>query len=137
MKRLLLPVCLILIAIVLFSGASGKKPVAVENLTVSEAAFAIRNNENEDATSFLLGRFLGEQGTRLNFDGKGGVEKTAVNLNMESGRYLLMQTADGAAVLQITFDDELLIYSYRLNSPEGDFILTDRSGATEVFHPIL
>ena len=137
MKRLLLPVCLILIAVVLFSGVGEKQTTPIEDLTVSEAAFSIRSSGSEDATSFLVGRFLSNQGTRLNFDGSGAVEKTAANLNVEPGKYRLTQSADGAVVLQITFDEVQSMYCYRLSSPEGEFELTDSSGNIETFHPIL
>ena len=138
MKRLLLPVCVILIAIVLFSGIGNNGEVkAPETLSVSEAAFVIRTSDHEDATAFLIGRFLGDQGTRLNFNGAGTAEKTSVNLTMETGTYVLTQSTGGTALLQIKFGDELCLYTFSLVSESGDFRLTDADGNSEIFKPLL
>ena len=137
MKRLLLPVCVILIAIVLFSGIGNNGEAnAPENLSVSEAAFVIRTSDSEDASAFLVGRFQGEQGTRLNFDGAGTAEKTSVNLTMESGTYVLTQASGGTALLQIKFGGELRLYTFSLTSNEGAFRLTDADGNSEIFTPL-
>lgn len=138
MKRLLWPVCIILIAIVLFSVGGDEKDIAEPGeLSVSEAAFAVRTSACEDATAFLVGNFRSDQGTRLNFDGSGAAEKASPNLNVENGSYELTQTAGGTALLQIRFGNVPEMYTFQLMGPTGEFRLTDADGNYEIFDPIV
>lgn len=138
MKRLLVPVCIIIIAIVLFSVAGNDgATVTTGPVSVSEAAYTVRTSQAEDATGFLVGRFSGNQGTNLFFDGSGEVKQLQVNLDTEIGDYNLTQARAGAALLKITFGGELKMYTFELASPEGDFRLTDADGNTEIFRPVL
>ena len=139
MKRLLLPVCIIIIAIVLFSavGAPGESPALPDSISVSEAAYTVRTMPREDATGFLVGRFSGNQGTNLFFDGSGEVKQLQINLNTETGAYSLTQARTGAALLQVSIGGEMRMYTFELASPEGDFRLTDADGNTEFFRPVL
>ena len=139
MKRLLLPVGIILIAIVLFSAAGnpGRMRAVPDAVSVSEAAYSMRTNSGETANSFLIGRFAGNQGTNLAFDGVGAVKQTMSNLDSIEGSYTLTQSSSGAALLQIVLEDSAKMYSFELTSPEGNFRLTDADGNTEIFRPIL
>ena len=137
MKRLLLPVCIILIAIVLFSVGGEIDTAEPKELSVSEAAFAVRTSVCEDATAFLVVNFRSEQGTRLNFDGSGSAEKASPNLNVENVSYELTQTAGGTALLQISFGDAVERYTFQLMGPTGRFRLTDANGNYEIFDPVV
>ena len=136
MKRLLWPICIVLIAIVLFSGFGGTEDGAFqEPASVSEAAFAMRTTGYEDVTSFLVGRFLGDQGTSLRFDGVGGFSETGVNLDTRQGTVTLTQSEGGAALLRLTVDGTPQLYTFQLISAEGAFTLTDANGDSETFQP--
>lgn len=140
MKRLLWPICVVLIAIVLFSGFSGTDDGIggmQDSLSVSEAAFAMRTSSSEDVTSFLVGRFAGDKGTTLRFDGVGGVSEISVGLVIREGTAILTQSEGGAALLQLSIDDTLQLYTFQLVSAEGAFTLTDANGDSETFQPIL
>lgn len=139
MKRLLLPACIIIIAIVLFSAAgnSDRMRAVPDTISVSEAAYSVRTEPGETANSFLVGRFAGNQGTNLTFDGAGAVKQTMVNLDGVEGSYTLTQSRSGAALLQLALGDSAKMYSFELTSPEGDFRLTDADGNTEIFRPVL
>ena len=137
-KRLLVPVALILVLIALFSLGGHRGVHAVpEGLSVSEAAYSVRSETAETVNSFLVGRFSGNQGTNLSFDGVGSVKQTEVNLDGVEGSYTLTQSRSGAALLQLCFDGTVTLYSFALTSPEGDFRLTDADGNTEYFRPVL
>ena len=136
MKRLLWPICIVLLAIVLFSGFGGTEELAFQDpSSVSEAAFAMRTSGYEDVTSFLVGRFLGDQGTSLRFDGVGGFSETSVNLDTRAGTVSLIQSEGGAALLQLTVDGTPQLYTFQLISAEGAFTLTDADGNSETFQP--
>lgn len=137
MKRLFWPVCVVLVAIIVFSGfgGAGSDGQAQDSFSVSEAAFAVRTSGSEDVTSFLVGRFQGDQGTSLRFDGVGGVWETGSNLVSREGSVTLSQSGNGATLLQLRFDGVSLLYTFRLESAAGDFSLTDVSGNCELFAP--
>ena len=139
MRRLLLPVCIIFIAIVLFSvaGNPGGMKAVPDAISVSEAAYSVRAESGETVNAFLVGRFAGNQGTNLSFDGVGAVKQTKSNLDSIDGSYTLTQSKSGAALLQLRFGDTVKMYSFELTSPEGNFRLTDADGNTEIFRPIL
>ena len=138
MKRLLVPVCIIFIAIVLFSVAGNPSAQAVPDaISVSEAAYSVRAGASETANAFLVGRFAGNQGTNLSFDGVDAVKQTKANLDAAEGSYTLTQSKSGPALLQLRFGEALKMYSFELTSPEGDFRLTDADGNTEFFRPVL
>lgn len=137
MKRLLWPICIVLIAIVLFSGFSGAEDMAPQDLSsVSEAAFAMRTSGYEDVTSFLVGNFVGDSGMKLRFDGVGGVTETSPSLDLRSGTAVLTQSQGGAALLQLSIDGTPQLYSFQLVSAEGAFTLTDAEGNSETFQPL-
>ncbi len=139
MRRLLLPICIIVLAVILFS-VLGDKNSTGENAprftTVSEAAFSMRSSGAEDATSFLVGSYIGEQGEKLNFSGTGEVRRVAQNLSVAEGSYSLLQSADGASILRMGYSDADQLYAFRIVSPEGRFSLTDQQGNTEIFTPV-
>ena len=139
MKKLILAVCAVMLVVFLVTGG-GKKAAdsaSPEILSVSEAAFSIRNSESEDATSFLVGRFTKENGERLSFDGRGEVKKIAVNLVTEVGSYTLTQTNSGAAILRMDIGDAVELYSFKVLSAQGGFTLTDADGNTVTYTPVV
>ena len=139
MKKLVLAVCAVMLVVLLVTGG-GKKAAdgtSPEILSVSEAAFSIRNSESVDATSFLVGRYTKENGERLSFDGQGEVRKIAVNLVTEVGSCTLMQTDSGAAILRMDMDNGVELYSFKILSPEGGFVLTDEDGNTQTYTPVV
>ena len=131
MKRLIIPICVIVVAMLLFS-VNGKQPETAEPLDVETAAFMIRTSESRNASQCLVGKFLGDQGTRLNFDGNGTVESTAVNLDVTSGSYSLTES-DGASILQMKFDGVRTMYILQHLPDEVGFRITDANGNSEVF----
>ena len=136
MKRLLWPICIVLIAIVLFSGFGGTEDIAPQDpSSVSEAAFAMRTAGYEDVTSFLVGRFTGDSGTNLRFDGMGGVTETSPSLELREGSAILTQSKGGATLLQLSIDGTQQLYTFQLVSAEGAFTLTDADGHSETFQP--
>lgn len=139
MKKLLLPFCIIVVIAVLFSVGGRKQggDSAVPQFSdVSEAAFSMRSSGSEDATSFLVGSFTGEHGQKMSFSGDGEAKKIAQNLSSESGTYSLLQSTDGAAILRMDIAGASNLYSFRIASPEGGFVLTDSRGAEETFIPV-
>ena len=141
MKRLLLPICIVALLALLISAINGKgkQPAAEEAprfSTVSEAAFSMRSSGSEDATSFLIGTFAGEHGEKLAFNGTGEVKRVLQNLSSTSGTYSLLQSADGAALLNLSVGGAEKIYAFSIASPEGGFIIRDADGKTETFLPV-
>ena len=143
MKKLLLPICIIALALLLFSAVKDKAPkpeqaaAAPRVTSVSEAAFSMRSSGSEDATSRLVGNFRGEDGEKLVFNGKGELRRVSQNLSMVTGSYQLLQSADGAAILDMELDGGgKALYSFAISSPEGNFTLTDGNGAEKTFVPI-
>lgn len=140
MKRILLPVFIIALAVLLISAISGKgKPAedAPRIVTVSEAAFSMRSTGAEDATSFLVGSFAGEHGEKLMFSGAGEVKRVLQNLSSVTGSYSLLQSADGAVILSLDIAGAEKLYAFTLASPEGQFTIRDADGNTETFTPVL
>ena len=140
MKKLLLPICIIALALLLFSAVKGKtaKPGqdAPSVTSVSEAAFSMRSSGSSDATSRLVGSYKGEDGEKLVFNGTGEVKRVAQNLSSVTGRYTLLQSADGAAILDLELNGGNALYSFVISSPEGNFTLTDGDGAAKTFTPV-
>jgi len=139
MKKLVLSVCAVMLFVLVVCGGQKKANAgaAPEILSVTEAAFSIRNSDCEDVTDFLVGRFAGENGRLLCFDGQGEVKEVASNLVTQTGSCTLTESEDGAAVLRIVEDGAVKLYSFKVYSPEGGFILTDENGKTETFTPVI
>ena len=140
MKRFFLPVFIIALAVLLISAISGKgKPTeeAPRIVTVSEAAFSMRASGAEDATSFLVGSFTGEHGEKLVFNGAGEVKRVLQNLSTTTGSYALLQSADGASILELDIAGAAKLYAFSLTSPEGQFTIRDADGNAQTFTPIL
>ena len=140
MKKLLLPLCIVALVAVLLSAVNGKgKPEAdgaPRFTTVSEAAFSMRSSGSEDATSFLVGSYTGERGEKLSFNGAGEVKRVLQNLSSVTGRYSLMQSADGAAILDLDIGGTEKLYAFVIAGPEGGFTITDADGNKESFTPV-
>ena len=139
MKKLLLPICIIALVAILITAIAGKgktETAAPHFSTVSEAAFSMRSSGSEDATSFLVGTFSGERGEKLVFSGSGEVKRVLQNLSSTAGTYSLLQSSDGAALLELSIGNAEKIYSFTVASPEGGFIIRDTDGNEETFVPL-
>ena len=139
MRKLLLPICIIALAAILFSAVGGKQKPAEETprfTTVSEAAFSMRSSGSEDATSFLVGSFSGEHGEKLNFSGTGEVKRILQNLSSVTGTYSLLQSTDGASILRLDIGGVSKLYAFSVSSQEGGFTITDTDGNREAFTPV-
>ena len=141
MRKLLLPICIVLLAALLLPVIAGKAKSAgsaaeaPQITTVSQAAFSMRSSGAEDATSRLVGCYTGEHGEKLNFDGDGEVRRIGQNLSAVEGSYTLLQSSDGASILDMDLGGQKL-YSFAFTSQEGAFTLTDTEGGTETFTPV-
>ncbi len=139
MKRLLLPICIVaLLALILsaFGGKGKQTEDAPRFTTVSEAAFSMRSSGSEDATSFLVGSYAGEHGEKLSFNGAGEVKRVLQNLSSTTGRYSLLQSSDGAAILDLDVGGSEKLYAFVIAGPEGGFTITDADGNSETFTPV-
>lgn len=140
MKRLLLPICIVALAIVLITAAGGKGKTAAADeprfSTVSEAAFSMRSSGSEDATSFLVGGFTGEKGEKLVFNGGGEVKRVLQNLSSATGTYSLLQSTDGASLLTLNIAGAEKVYAFVIASPDGGFTIRDADGNAETFTPV-
>ena len=140
MKKLLLLICIVALAAVLLSAVGGKKQASADGeprfTTVSEAAFSMRSSGSVDATSRLVGSYAGEHGEKLIFNGAGEVKRVLQNLSSVTGTYSLLQSTDGAAILDLDIAGDQRLYSFRLTSSDGAFTLTDPDGATRSYTPV-
>ena len=139
MRKLLLPICIVALVAVLLSGVSEKQPTtrdAPRFTTVSEAAFSMRSSGSQDATSFLVGTYAGEHGEKLTFNGAGEVKRVLQNLSSTTGRYALLQSTDGAAILDLDVGGNEKLYAFVVAGPDGGFTITDADGNTESFTPV-
>ena len=142
MKKLLLPICIVALLALVISAIAGKTKPEAETKdaprfsTVSEAAFSMRSSGAEDATSFLVGSFAGEHGEKLSFNGSGQVKRVLQNLSSVAGTYSLLQSADGAVLLNLNIGNAEKIYTFAIASPEGGFTIRDTDGNTETFMPL-
>lgn len=139
MKKLALPLCVIIVA-ALLSVISGKQATnndAPQIRSVSEAAFSVRNSECTDATSFLVGKFSGDNGSKLTFTGDGYVTEVKQDFSAATGEYTLTQTEEGFSMLEIRdMSGEAHLFTFALVSPDGDFVLTDAAGVSVNFKPM-
>lgn len=139
MKKLLLPICIIALVAILITAIAGKGKTETDAprfSTVSEAAFSMRSTGSEDATSFLVGTFSGERGEKLVFSGSGEVKRVLQNLSSTAGTYSLLQSADGAALLDLSIGNAEKIYTFAVASPDGGFVIRDTDGNEETFLPV-
>ena len=139
MRKLLLPICIVALVAILLSGVSEKQPTkgdAPRFTTVSEAAFSMRSSGSQDATSFLVGTYAGEHGEKLTFNGAGEVKRVLQNLSSTTGRYALLQSTDGAAILDLDVGGNEKLYAFVVAGPDGGFSITDADGNTESFTPV-
>jgi hypothetical protein len=104
-----------------------------ENLTLAEAAYSVRGAETTDATRFLVGKFLSSDGSKLIFDGFGGLRQITDDYALTDGSYSLTEAADGAAVVRIELGGAPSLYLFDLLSPDGSFSLTDAAGNAQTF----
>ena len=141
MRRWILAICVIALLALVLSAVGGKgrdaeqEPDAPAFQTVTEAAFSLRKSGAEDATSFLVGNYMGERSGKMVFDGAGQVRQIRKDLSYIPGSYSLMQSADGAVILRMELDRGERLYSFSLASPEGGFLLRDENGREETFLP--
>ena len=136
MKKFLVFLAIIVFGIAAAVQISGSIHQNADGLTLAEAAFSVRAKETTDSTPFLVGKFLGEDGSRIVFDGCGGVTRYAVNLSEASGSYSLMQADNGAAVIRMDLGSGPALYTFTIVSSEGQFTLTDAANVVHTFTPV-
>lgn len=134
-KKLL---CILLVAAAVIAAVAmvGGKSGDPADITVADAAFSLRTQSRADATGFLVGKFQSADGTRLIFDGKGGVKRVDQSYAETDGTCTLTQSADGSAVLRLTLGDAVTLATFRLASEDGAFTLTDAAGTTATYTPV-
>ena len=59
------------------------------------------------------------------------------NLSSVTGDYSLLQSTDGAVILDLNIGGSAKLYAFAIASPEGGFIITDQDGNTETFLPVM
>ena len=140
MRKVFLSICIIALLALVLSAVAGRTSAPAEDApritSVSEAAFSMRSTGAQDATSRLVGSYTNDRGEKFNFSGSGEVRRVAQNLSSVDGSYSLLQSADGAAILDMSFDGRQALYTFALASPEGQFTLTDADGATQTLTPV-
>ena len=139
MKKLafgLLAICMVVLLVVSLNG--GFDDVENNNIKFNEAAFTMPSSVTgaKDATSFLVGEFDGEDGSHISVDGKGNIRVTKDGLT-RSGRYALRQQPDLSAMIQFSFEDGDELYMFSLVSEIGEFSLTDDSGKSVKYTPVI
>ncbi len=139
MKKLafgLLAICMVVLLVVSLNG--GFDDVENNNIKFNEAAFTMPSSVTgaTDATTFLVGEFDGEDGSHISVDGKGNIRVTKDGLT-RSGRYALRQQPDLSAMIQFSFEDGDELYMFSLVSEIGEFSLTDDSGKSVKYTPVI
>lgn len=111
-----------------FEDAGGYNNISGYN----EAAFSMPTSQSgaTDSTSFLVGQFVGADGSRLSFDGVGNVKFTEATGIVRGGKYTLLQQADYSAMIQFSFDSGTELYSFAIINDKGNFVLGDADGAS-------
>lgn len=134
-KKLL---CILLVAVAVIAAIAmiGGKSGDPADITVADAAFSLRTQSRADATGFLVGKFQSADGSRLIFDGRGGVKRVEQSYAETEGTCSLSQSSDGSAVLRLAFGDAVTLATFRLVSEDGSFTLTDASGASATYSPV-
>lgn len=130
--------CIVLAVLVVFH-FSGESDFATDNLKrVNEASFDMSlGGGGSDATAFLVGNFEAADGSRLSFNGTGGVTMTAADGSAKSGDYVLVQYEDYSAMIRFSFPDDSRAYAFRLATASGSFTLTDSQGSSVTYTPYL
>jgi len=136
MKKSLIFIIVVLIAIAAVVQLYGDFNSDADGLTLAEATYSVRTLETTDSTPFLVGKFLSEDGSRLVFDGAGGVRRIAQNLTETEGSYSLTQAKDGAAVISLDLGNGPALYTFSLTSPDDEFTLTDSANIAHRFTPL-
>lgn len=118
-----------------FEDAGGYNNISGYN----EAAFSMPTSQSgaTDSTSFLVGQFIGADGSRLSFDGVGNVKSTGPTGIVRSGKYTLLQQADYSAMIQLAFDEGTELYSFAIINDKGNFVLGDADGNTVEYQPVI
>ena len=132
-----LAICMVVLLVISLNG--GFDDVENKNMNFNEAAFSIPSSisGSKDITSFLIGEFDGDDGTRLSVDGQGHAKLTRGIGFVQNGSYTLLQQNDGSAMLRFVFDSGEELYAFALTSEAGDFSLTDSDGRTVNYSPVI
>ena len=135
MKRFLVIIVILVLcaaAVFQFAGSVQESP---EGLTLAEATFSLRKEDTRDCTVFLVGRFLSDDGAKLEFDGAGTVTRFETNLTETKGTYSLTQAKGGAAVVRMDLGSGPALYSFQITSPEGEITLIDSANIAHILRP--
>lgn len=132
-----LAICMVVLLVISLNG--GFDDVEKKNMNFNEAAFSIPSSisGSKDITSFLIGEFDGDDGTRLSVDGQGHAKLTRGIGFVQNGSYTLIQQNDGSAMLRFVFDSGEELYAFALCSECGEFVLEDKDGNETKYNPVL
>lgn len=132
-----LAICMVVLLVISLNG--GFDDVENKNMNFNEAAFSIPSSisGSKDITSFLIGEFDGDDGTRLSVDGKGHAKLTRGIGFVQNGSYTLIQQNDGSAMLRFVFDSGEELYAFAICSDCGEFVLEDKDGNETKYSPVL
>jgi len=133
MKRVLIFIFILILGVAVAFQMGGKVQTDPNDLTLAEAAFRVRTEKTVDATSFLVGSFLRDDGNKFFFDGHGAMTQYSVNLTQTVGTYSLTEAEDGAAVVRMDLGGGPALYNFKLTSPEGVFTLTDKANVGHTY----
>ena len=132
-----LAICMVVLLVISLNG--GFDDVENKNMNFNEAAFSIPSSisGSKDITSFLIGEFDGDDGTRLSVDGQGHAKLTRGIGFVQNGSYTLLQQNDGSAMLRFVFDSGEELYAFAICSDCGEFVLEDKDGNETKYSPVL
>ncbi len=140
MKRFafgVLAVCMVVLLVVSLNG--GFNDVEKQNINYNEAAFTMPKSLTgaKDITSFLIGDFVGDDGSKLSFDGMGSMRRIGADGMVITGSYALLQQSDGSVMAHFVFEAGEEFYGFSLVSELGEYILQNEDGKSIKYAPIL
>lgn len=132
-----LAICMVVLLVISLNG--GFDDVENKNMNFNEAAFSLPSSISgaKDITSFLVGEFDGDDGSRLRVDGIGSVQITKGVGFVQNGSYTLIQQNDGSAMLRFVFESGEELYAFAIVSENGDFVIADKDGKQVNYSPVL
>ena len=140
MKRFavgVLAVCMVVLLVVSLNG--GFNDVEAENINYNEAAFTMPKSLTgaQDVTSFLVGDFEGDDGSKLSFDGMGSMRRIGSDGIVIAGSCSLLQQSDGSIMAHFTFEEGEEYYGFSLVSEIGEFVIQNEAGKIIIYTPVV
>ena len=140
MKRFavgVLAVCMVVLLVVSLNG--GFNDVEAENINYNEAAFTMPKSLTgaQEVTSFLVGDFEGDDGSKLSFDGMGSMRRIGSDGIVIAGSCALLQQSDGSIMAHFTFEAGEEYYGFSLISEVGEFVIQNEAGKIIIYTPVV